>query len=393
VRRLDAAIPISRPFFGDAEMEAVQVPLRSGWVTQGPWVSEFERRFAAFTGSGHAVATTSCTTALQVALAALEARPGDEIIVPAFTWISTANVVLHAQAQPIFCDVELTSFNLDCDMLDPLVTSRTVGVIPVHLFGRCADMGKVREFADRHGLWVLEDAACAFGARAGGVHAGNFGDAGCFSFHPRKSITTGEGGMVVTRDPALAALVRSLRDHGASRTYLERHRAPGGFRLADHDHLGFNFRMTDLQGALGAAQMDRAAWILAERARLAARYTDALADLAWLRCPTVGPSEDHGWQAYVCLYAPEEPSLQSVARMSARRDLLMGALAEDGIATRPGTHAPVETALYRNLCGLQTAQFPAAHLAERLTLALPLYAGMTDSDQARVVDALRRHGS
>jgi dTDP-4-amino-4,6-dideoxygalactose transaminase len=220
------------------------------------------------------------------------------------------------------------------------------------------------------------------------VHAGALGDAGCFSFHPRKSITTGEGGMLVTGDAQLAALARTLRDHGASRTDLERHGAPEAFRLAEYAHLGFNYRMTDIQGALGSVQMDRAAWILGERARLAARYTEALADLGWLRTPRVPDGEDHGWQAYVCLYAPEEPTPANAAALGERRDALMAELEREGIATRPGTHAPVETALYRERHGLREGQFPAAHLAERLTLALPLFAGMTDADQDRVVEAL-----
>jgi dTDP-4-amino-4,6-dideoxygalactose transaminase len=387
-----APIPISRPYVADEEMAAVQEPLRSGWVAQGPRVAEFERRFAQFTGVEHAVATTSCTTALHIAVAALGAGPGDEVIVPAFTWVSTANVVEYVGATPVFCDVTLESFNLDPGLLAGLVTERTVGIIPVHLFGRAAAMDAVNELARRHGLWVLEDAACALGTRVGGAHAGALGDAACFSFHPRKSITTGEGGMLSTNDSELAKLARTLRDHGASRSDLERHTQRGSFRLADYDHLGFNYRMTDIQGALGAVQMERAEWILGERARQAARYGDALADLDWLRQPAVPAGEDHGWQAYVCLYAPQEPTAANAGALQERRDALMADLEDDGIATRPGTHAPVETGLYRGRYGLRSGQYPAAHLAERLTLALPLYAGMTAAEQERVVDALHRHG-
>jgi dTDP-4-amino-4,6-dideoxygalactose transaminase len=356
-------------------------------------VAEFECRFAAFTGVEHAVATTSCTTALHIGVAALGAGPGDEVIVPAFTWVSTANVVEYVGATPIFCDVTLESFNLDPDQLASHVTERTVGIIPVHLFGRAADMRAVSELAERHSLWVLEDAACALGTRVGGVHAGALGDAACFSFHPRKSITTGEGGMLATNDAELAKLARTLRDHGASRSDLERHTQRGSFRLADYDHLGFNYRMTDIQGALGAVQMERAEWILGERARQAARYDEALAGLDWLRLPRVPDGEDHGWQAYVCVYAPDEPSVANAGALRERRDTLMADLEDEGIATRPGTHAPVETGLYATRYGLRPGQFPAAHLAERLTLALPLYAGMTGDEQQRVIDALRRHGA
>jgi dTDP-4-amino-4,6-dideoxygalactose transaminase len=238
----------------------------------------------------------------------------------------------------------------------------------------------------------LEDAACGFGTRSGGSHAGTLGDAGCFSFHPRKSITTGEGGMLVTGDGELAALARSLRDHGASRSDHARHTQPGSFRLADYENLGFNYRMTDIQGALGSVQMDRADWILGERARQAAFYREALGDLEWLRLPSVSTGEVHGWQAFVCLYAPLEPALRRIDELGGRRDRLMTALEAEGIATRPGTHAPVESALYRKRFGFTAADFPAAALAARVSLALPLYAGLGDDDLERVAEAIRRLG-
>jgi perosamine synthetase len=387
-----SALPISRPYFGEEEKLAVQRPLETGWVVQGPFVAEFEQRFAQYTGAAHAVATTSCTTALHIAVAALGLRPGDEVIVPSFTWVSTANVVEYMGARPVFCDVELESFNIDAAQIEGLIGERTVGLLPVHLFGRAADMPAVLDIAARHDLWVVEDAACAFGTRQDGRHAGTSGQLGAFSFHPRKSITTGEGGMITTGDEATAALARTLRDHGASRSDFDRHAARQSFRLADYDHLGFNFRMTDLQAAVGCVQMDRADFILGERARLAEGYAERLAGLEWLRPPRVPDGETHGWQAYVCLFAPEEPSVANAAALHERRNALMAALEEEGIATRPGTHAPVETGLYRHRYGLQPGDYPVAHVAERLSLALPLFPGMTDGDLERVVDALRRHG-
>lgn len=367
-------------------------PLRDGWLVQGPRVAEFEAKFAAFCGAEHAVATTSCTTALHMAVVGLGAGPGDEVIVPAFTWVSTAAVVEYAGATPVFCDISLDSFNLDPAGLARAVTERTVGVIPVHLFGRAADMPAVTDIAQRDGLWVLEDAACALGTRQGGRHAGRLGHAGCFSFHPRKSITTGEGGMVVTDDAELAAVTRSLRNHGATRTVHQRHSEAGAFQLAEHDRLGFNYRMTDLQGALGSVQMDRADWILAQRARQAALYDQALSEVAWLRTPQVPDGECHGWQAYVCLYAPDEPALANLGAMRQRRDRLMLALEREGIATRPGTHAPVAMQRYRQPDGSAAERFPGAVLAEGLSIALPLFAGMTDAELERVVDAVHRLG-
>jgi dTDP-4-amino-4,6-dideoxygalactose transaminase len=371
-------IPISRPHLGEAERRAVEEALDSGWVAQGPRVEAFERAFAGFCGVEHAVASTSCTTALHLAVAALGAGPGDEVVVPAFTWIATANAVAYTGATPVFCDVSRDTFNLDPDAMAAAVGERTVGLLPVHLFGLAADMAAVGALARRHGLWVVEDAACAVGTRQAGRHAGGFGDAGCFSFHPRKTLTTGEGGMLVTGDGALAARARSLRDHGSSRSGHARHAAPRAFELAGHDVLGFNYRMTDVQAAIGSAQLERADWLLSERARLAARYTEALAGVDWLRLPHVPGGERHGWQSYVCLCAP-----------GVDREALMAALEDQGIATRPGTHAPPETGIY----GRRPEQFPNAHLAVRLSLALPLYAGLTDTEHDRVIDALRSQPS
>ena len=251
-------IPIARPLFGEEEIAAVAEPLRNGWVVQGPKVAEFEQRFATFTDAKHAVAASNCTTALHMAVAALGLKPGDEVIVPAFTWVSTANVVEYMGATPVFCDIALDTFNIDVAQIEARITPKTVGILPVHLFGLCADLDPILDIARRRSLWVVEDAACAFGAWYRGRHAGTFGDAGCFSFHPRKSITTGEGGMLTTANDELARKARSLRDHGASRSDLARHHAASAFLLADYDDVGYNYRMTDLQAAVGCVQMERA---------------------------------------------------------------------------------------------------------------------------------------
>jgi dTDP-4-amino-4,6-dideoxygalactose transaminase len=383
-------IPITKPLLGDAELAAVRLPLESGWVVQGPHVREFESRFAAYTGSPYAAATSSCSTALHVAVAALGLKPGDEVIVPAFTWVSTANVVEYLGATPVFCDVDLETFNIDVDLCESLVTERTVGIIPVHLFGRAAEIERVLDLAERKGLWVIEDAACGFGSLRQGRHVGTFGSFGAFSFHPRKSITTGEGGMLTTADPRLDELVRSLRDHGASRSDHDRHTESGAFLLADYPYLGFNVRMTDIQGALGCAQMDRADWILARRQELAARYDALLGGVEWLRTPVVPTGDVHGYQAYVCLFAPDEPTLGNVRDLHARRNLLMQHLEEQGIATRQGTHAAALARYYAEKYGFGPDQFPVAALAERLTLTLPLFPQMTEEEQDYVISALQR---
>jgi dTDP-4-amino-4,6-dideoxygalactose transaminase len=386
-------IPITKPVFGPEERAAVQRPLESGWVVQGPFVEEFEGRFARFVRAPHAVATSSCTTALHVALAALGVEPGDEVIVPAFTWISTANVVEYFGARPVFCDVDLATFNIDPARVEALVTPRTVGMIPVHLFGLCAEMDPLLALAAKRSLWVVEDAACGFGAWHHGRHAGTMGDAGCFSFHPRKAITTGEGGMVTTARPELAELARSLRDHGAARSDRARHEGKAAFLLAEFPHLGFNYRMTDIQGALGCAQMDRAQAVLDGRAGWARRYDAALASLPWLRTPAVPPGMVHGYQSYVCLFAPEAPTTANVVRLGGLRNRLMGELEEQGIATRQGTHAPVLLEYYVRKYGLRPEDFPGSWLADRLSLSLPLFPQMTDEEHQAVCDALARAGA
>ena len=368
-------------------MRAIQRPLETGWVVQGPYVAEFEDRFGKYIGAEHAVATTSCTTALHLAVAILDLKPGDEVVVPAFTWVSTANVVEYMGATPRFCDVDLATFNVDPSQLEEAIGPRTVGMIPVHLFGLCADMKAIKEVAERHDLWTVEDAACGFGSWQDGRHAGTFGDIGAFSFHPRKSITTGEGGMLTTGDAERAELARTLREHGGDRTDLARHESSGSFLLADFNHLGYNYRMTDLQGALGCAQMERADELLDERRRLAGRYDEALAGLEWLATPRVPDGDVHGYQSYVCLYG-EEPTMGSHQELHRARNALMLRLEQRGIATRQGTHAPVTTGYYSGKYDLSEEDFPAAVMAERLSIALPLYPGMSDDEQDLVVREL-----
>jgi dTDP-4-amino-4,6-dideoxygalactose transaminase len=381
-------IPITRPLFGPEELRAVQLPLESGWVVQGPFVQEFEEQFARYVGAGQTVAASSCTTALHLAVVALGLGPGDEVIVPAFTWISTANVVEYTGATPVFCDIDLETYNIDPLRIDELVGPRTVGIIPVHLFGLCADLDPILAAADRHSLWVLEDAACALGASYHGRHAGVFGTAGAFSFHPRKSITTGEGGMITTSDAGLAALTRSLRDHGASRSDHARHGQSDSFLLADYEHVGFNYRMTDIQAALGCAQLEKVDWILDRRRVIAAAYDEQLAGLEWLGTPNVPEGYVHGYQAYVCLFGGADASFEAVERLHERRNDLMRELEGSGIATRQGTHAPVLSEYYRRTYELEPEQFPNAVVADRLSLALPLFPQLTEGEQAFVTTAL-----
>jgi perosamine synthetase len=384
------SIPITRPFFGEEELRAVQEPLLAEWVVQGPQVKRFEDDFARYTGTQHASATSSCTTALHIAVAALGLSAGDEVLVPAFTWVSTANVVEYLKAKPVFCDIDLETFNVDTAAMEAAFTERTVGIIPVHLFGLLADVDGFTSLASDHGLWIVEDAACGFGGWYGDRHAGTFGEFGAFSFHPRKSITTGEGGMLTTSESRLDSLARSLRDHGASRSDHARHGSSGSFLLSEYNHLGFNFRMTDIQGALGVVQMERAEWILSRRRELAAHYDELLADVEWLTPQRIPAAYVSGYQAYVCLFHPDEPTMANVEQLHARRNRLMAELEKQGVATRQGTHAPIAVGYYAEKYSLRPEDFPNSFIADRLSLALPLYPQMTRDDQQTVVTALRR---
>lgn len=381
-------IPITKPYFGPEEALAVQKPIETGWVVQGPYVKQFEEKFSTFTGAAYSAATSSCTTALHAAVAALDLKPGDEVIVPAFTFIATSNVVEYMGAKPVFCDINLRTFNIDVHLLESLITPRTVGIIPVHLFGLCADIAAVLRVAQKYHLWVVEDAACAFGAKYDGRHAGVFGQFGCFSFHPRKSITTGEGGMVTTQDARLDERVRVLRDQGASQSVLARHTGHNSFLMADFEDLGYNYRMTDIQGALGCAQMDKASYILANRSRLARRYDDMLAEVPWLQTPSVPAGYVHGYQSYVCLFSSQEPTLQNLPLMNQRRNQVMRRLEDKGIVTRQGTHAAALLGYYTNKYGYKAEQFPQSCFAEQLSCALPLFVQMTVEEQDTVVREL-----
>ena len=378
-------VPIARTSLTEAEIQSVLSPLRSGWLVQGPKVREFEEKWSAFTGAQHSIAVTSCTTALHLSLAALGFGPGDEAIVPAFTWIATANVVEHLGGKVVFCDIDLNTFNIDAAKIEALITPRTRAILPVHLFGLAADMAAIDTVGRKHGLWVVEDAACGFGSRYHGRHVGTLGDTGCFSFHPRKAITTGEGGMITTNDDGLAEKLRGLRDHGAAMSDLQRHLGARPYLLADHPDAGYNQRMTDLQGALGAAQMARAKDIIAERQHLAGIYDAAFLDLPWLRTPARIDGLEHGYQSYPCLFQPEPLTPESIPRVNQARNDWMDSLQQVGISTRPATHAVHMLSYYRQKYDLKPADFPAARAANDCSISLPLFHGMSEAEQGFVI--------
>lgn len=375
-------ILIAEPVLGEEEFEALRQPLETGWVTQGPRVAQFEEVFAERHHVGHAIATTSCTTAMHLALAGLGIGPGDDVIVPAFTWVATANVCRHVGARPVFVDVEPRSFNIDPARVAEAVTERTKAVIPVHLFGLCADVDEVRAAVPK-GVAIIEDAACAVGARYRGGNgeegfAGTLGDVAAFSFHPRKIITTGEGGMITTNDARLSKRIKELRNHGAAIPEEVRHHSAKPHHFPAFDQVGFNFRMTDLQGALGVVQMGRLDALLEERQHRAAWYRDRLSALDWLVQPEQPAGGLHAYQSYVCVVDEE--------RAPATRDAIMDRLYEQGISTRPGSHAPALLGAY----GRKAEEFEVAARLARTTLALPLHNKMGEADYERVATALER---
>jgi len=375
-------IQISQPDTGDEEWHALREPLATGWLTQGPKVAAFEKAFAARHQVQHALATTSCTTALHLILAAMEIGPGDEVIVPAFTWVATANVVLYCGATPVFVDVDRSTFNIDASQVAARVTPRTRAIIAVHLFGLCADVDAIAAAAP--GIPIIEDAACAAGSSYKGRSAGTLGLAAAFSFHPRKSVTTGEGGMVTTNDDHLADVANVLRNHGASISEEQRHHGARPYLLADFNLLGFNYRMTDLQGAVGTIQLAKLDRYIDERQTWADYYTRELAGIPWLRVPQVPRAYRHGWQSYVCLVDPE--------RAPSTRNEMMDSLLAQGVSTRPGTHAVHMLGYYQKRFGFIPDDFPVARDCDHQTVALPLHNRMTADDFSHVASTLRNIG-
>lgn len=358
---------LARPRVGAEELEEVRAVLESGILTQGPKVAELERMVAELVGVPHAFATTSATTALHLALVAAGIGPGDEVLVPDFTFPATANVVVQQGATPVLVDVDLETFALDPGDLERRITPRSRAVMPVHPFGLSADMDAMAAIAERHGLAVIEDAACALGATIDGRQVGSIGLAGCFSFHPRKSITTGEGGMITTSDDDLAGHIGLLRSHGGVRE-------GGRFRF---EVAGFNYRMSDILAAVGVAQLRRLDEHLAARRALAAAYDERFAGWEALRTPVTPHGRTHTYQSYVVLLDE-----------AVDRDGVIAALAADGIESTIGTYALHAEPFFARTYGLHAGHLRRSWRAVRSTLALPLHGALREAEVDEVVERL-----
>jgi len=375
----DKQLPLTFPCFDEREIELVRECLQSRWVTQGPLVEKFESAVAGLHAARFARSTTSCTAALHLAMLALGIGPDDEVIVPAFTWITSANCAEYVGARVVFVDIDPVTFNLDITRVAEAITPRTRAIVAVHLFGLAADVDALREVIGSREIAIVEDAACALGTTLRGRPVGALGDCGCFSFHPRKVITTGEGGMVTTNDAGLAERVGSFRNHGATGVDPDDPEGPGPWTMATFNRLGFNLRMSDIQAAVGLAQMEKFPRLLAERRARAASYHTLLGGRDGLQVPYHGAASGHSYQSYV---------VRLVDGDRAARNAIMRRLAEAGLSTRPGTHAVPGLGYYRERNCYTRDDFRNASACEDTTITLPLFPGMSDDDVGRVAETL-----
>ena len=370
-------IPIARPSMGVEEEAAVLSVLRSGWISQGPKVAEFERQFAAYVGTPHAIALSSCTTALHLAMLLAGIKEGDEVLCPSLSFIATANAIRYVGAAPVFVDIDPGTYNIDPNRVEEAITPRTRAILAVHQVGMPAAMNELGEIADRRGLVLMEDAACASGSKYMAERIGRpHSLLACFSFHPRKVLVTGEGGMITTADEQIAARAKRLRQHAMSVSDLARH-SSSKIVSESYDEVGFNFRMTDMQAALGLVQLQRLPGFLERRRARAAKYTAALGQLPFF----VPPGEPEG-----CVSNFQSYMVRMLENAPITRDDLMQALLDRGISTRRGVMPIHRERPYADPCW--DARLPETNRAADRTIILPLFDQMTDEDQDYVLDAI-----
>lgn len=386
-------IPVARPLLGREEVSAAERAILSGWVTQGPEVAAFEKEFATFIGAAHACAVSSGTTALHLALLAVGVRPSDEVITVSHSYIATANSIRYCGALPVFVDIEPDTFNIDPRKIESAISERTRAILCVHQMGMPCDLLAVLELAHRHKIRVVEDAACAVGSeilwqgnweKIGKPHA----DVACFSFHPRKLLTTGDGGMLTTSDAEIDRKFRLWRQHAMSTPDTVRHASPTVV-FESYPEMGFNYRLTDIQAAVGREQLKRIPDAIAQRRRMVAMYNQLLADVSGVVVPKEPEWARSNWQSY-CVRLPGNCDQRQV----------MQKMLDDGIATRRGimcTHlepayrSPVTWRCPDKACppSASCPNLSASQHAQAEGIILPLFSQMTETQQMRVADSLR----
>lgn len=360
-------IPLIKPDISFDEVKAdIETILSSGQLTNGPFVAAFEKDFSKYIGTKHAVTTTSATTALHMALVGRGIGPGDEVLVSDFTFPASGNAIVQTGATPVLVDCHPGRFDLDLEDARAKISDKTRAIMVIHPFGQPVPYKDLAEFSDRTGLWVLEDAACAVGAHSGGIMCGNMGDAAAFSFHPRKILTTGEGGMITTNDSALHERLGILRTHGSKRSDV-------GLQFVEN---GFNYRMSEIQAALGLAQLQRIDAIVDERRRIARLYLNQLESLNFLSVPLSAGLQECSFQSFVVMLADEID-----------RDSVITRLRERGVESTLGTYAMHTHPAFTRL-GYAAGDLQHSLHAQQQSLTLPLFKGMDDDVVVGIADAL-----
>jgi perosamine synthetase len=373
-------LPFHVPEIEDEEVQSVLGTLRSGWLTTGAKVKQFEENFSRYTGAKHAIAANSCTAALHLALDAIGIKEGDEVIVPTLTFTATAEVVLYFKARPVLVDCEPGTLNLDPNQIERNLTTKTRAIMPVHFAGQPCDMDRLLDIARRHRLKVIEDAAHALPALYRDRMVGTIGDITCFSFYATKTITTGEGGMATTDNPEWSDRMRMMSLHGISKDAWNRYSAEGSWYY-EVLFPGFKYNLTDVAAAIGVEQLKKSDRFWCSRKRLAEMYNERLADLPEIMTPVLSPDVRHAWHLYVIQL--------NLEMLRIDRNHFIKALKERGIGTSVHFIPLHLHPFYRDNFGYAPGDFPAATAAYQRIVSLPIYPKMTQQDIDRVIDAVR----
>ncbi len=370
-------IPIAKPYLTQDEAQAAYDTILTGWITQGPRVAEFEDKFAQYTGAHYAVAVSNCTTALHLSMIVAGIQEGDEVICPSLSYIATANCIRYVGAVPVFAEVDAATYNLDVADAARKITAKTRAILLVHQIGMPADIEAFSRLCKQHNLKLIEDAACAAGSSYRGKRIGSHSELVCFSFHPRKVITTGDGGMIATSREDYYQRLKLLRQHGMAVSDRVRHESSNVI-ITDHLELGYNYRMTDVQAAIGIKQLEKLDWIVNERRKIAAYYHEALKDIETIRLPLEANGYFSNYQSYSVYLKPNCPVV---------RNDLMQKLLEEGIATRSGIMTTHRETAYLEYCnGLK---LPVSEDVCDRSILLPLYVPMEGTEMQKITDLVK----